>query len=147
MHLESTAFADHAPIPASHTCTGADVSPALSWSGAPAGTRSFALTCLDPDAPSGTFVHWLAWDIAADATALAEGAKPPVEGTNGAGKVGYTGPCPPKGGGDHRYFFTLYALDVETLSLPSSTKRPALEAAIAGHALGSAAVMGKYRRD
>jgi Raf kinase inhibitor-like YbhB/YbcL family protein len=145
--LTSAAFGEGETIPVKYTCDGTKVSPPLAWTGAPAGTRSFALTCLDPDAPSGTYVHWLAWDIPAADGSLDEGEKPPVEGTNGSSRVGYTGPCPPQGGGDHRYFFTLYALDVETLSLPSSTRRAALEAALEGHVLGTAVLMGKYRRD
>ncbi len=145
--LSSAAFAEGEIIPTRHTCDGANVSPPLEWLEAPAGTRSFALTCLDPDAPSGTFVHWLAWDILAGDSSLAEGARPPVEGTTSANRVGYTGPCPPRGGGFHRYFFTLYALDLETLSLPSSTRRTALEAALEGHILATAVVMGRYQRN
>jgi Raf kinase inhibitor-like YbhB/YbcL family protein len=145
--LSSAAFAEGEAIPARNSCDGVNLSPPLAWSGAPAGIRSFALTCLDPDAPSKTFVHWLAWDIPAAEAALAEGAKPPAQGTNGSGKVGWTGPCPPRGGGAHRYFFTLYALDAETLSLPATTGRAALEAALEGHILGTAILMGTYRRD
>ena len=145
--LASAAFAEGEAIPALHSCEGVNASPPLDWTGAPAGTRSFALTCLDPDAPSGTFVHWLAWDIPAAGGSLDEGEKPPVEGTLSTGRVGYTGPCPPRGGGDHRYFFTLYAIDVESLSLPSTTRRTALESALEGHVLGTAVLMGRYRRD
>ncbi len=145
--LTSAAFAEGEFIPARNSCEGSNLSPPLAWSGGPAGTKSFALTCLDPDAPSGTFVHWLAWDIPPEKSSLAEGEKPPVEGTNGANRVGYTGPCPPQGGGDHRYFFTLYALDVDTLSLPTTTRRTALEAVLDGHILATAVLMGKYRRD
>jgi Raf kinase inhibitor-like YbhB/YbcL family protein len=144
--ITSAAFADGETIPIKYSCDGSNVSPPLAWTGAPAGAKSFALTCLDPDA-GGTFVHWLAWDIPSGDSGLAEGGKPPVEGTNGANRVGYTGPCPPRGGGIHHYVFTLHALDVETLSLPTSTKRAALEAALTGHVLGTAKVTGLYSRN
>jgi Raf kinase inhibitor-like YbhB/YbcL family protein len=92
---------------ATHTCEGEDVSPPLAWSGVPEGTASLALVVDDPDAPSGTFTHWLAWGIDPAASVLGEGEAAPVEGQNDFGSVGWRGPCPPPGHGPHRYFFRL----------------------------------------
>jgi hypothetical protein len=148
--ISTDAFKEGEIIAREHTCEGADVSPALKWQGAPAGTKSFALIVDDPDAPSGTFVHWVAYDLPASLVGLKRGEKAGnrfKEGVNGFGKTGYNGPCPPRGHGRHRYFFKLYALDVETLGLkkPGADKRE-VEAAIRGHALGEAKTMGTYER-
>ncbi len=149
LQLTSTAFAAGASISDRHTCEGANESPPLEWSGAPAGTRSFALIVDDPDAPSGTFVHWLAWDIPGNATELRANTGPqdipPTQGRNGFGKPGYGGPCPPQGHGTHHYYFRLYALD-STLGLPTGTTRGRLEAAMRDHVLASAQLMGRYQR-
>lgn len=147
--LVISAFAEGAMIPKLHTCDGADLSPALEWSGEPVGTRSFALIVDDPDAPAGTWNHWLLWDIPASVHAIAQGFKPGqlgVSGTNDFGKRGYGGPCPPRGHGPHRYFFKLYALDLESLKLPEGTRRGELDRAMKGHVLGQAQYMGRYER-
>lgn len=143
--LTSTAFEDGAPIAARHTCDGDDVAPALAWSGLPAGTASLALLVDDPDAPGGTFTHWLAWDVDPGAGALAEGVAAPAEGRNGFGSRGYRGPCPPKGDGPHRYLFRLYALDAP-LALEPGADKAAFQAALAGHVLGAGELTGTYER-
>ena len=128
MNLTSPAFADGQPIPERYTCDGADVSPPLSWSETPPGTRSFALICDDPDAPVGAWVHWVIYGLSPAAAELPE-MVPPTEqvpggakqGLNDFRRVGYGGPCPPPGR-PHRYFFKLYALDAE-LALPPGPPR------------------------
>jgi Raf kinase inhibitor-like YbhB/YbcL family protein len=145
LSLTSSAFQHGAEIPARHTCDGEDLSPALVWSGVPDGTRSLALLVEDPDAPSGTFTHWLVWGIDPAAEALGEGEAAPVEGSNGFGTAGYRGPCPPPGHGPHRYFFRLYALDVE-VDLPAGASRAELEGALEGHVLAGAELIGRYER-
>ncbi len=147
--LFSSAFPDGGWIPDLHTCRGADVSPSLEWSGEPAGTRSFALVADDPDAPVGTWTHWLLFDIPPGAHTLAQGCKPGslgVSGANDFGKQGYGGPSPPKGHGPHRYYFKLYALDVETLGLAPGVKAPLLSRALKGHVLAEARYMGRFER-
>lgn len=142
-------FPDGGTIPARFTCEGAGDSPALSWSGAPQGTRSFALIADDPDAPAGTWNHWLLWDIPAALHSLAPGcqiAEPGKSGTNDFGEFGYGGPCPPKGRGEHRYYFRLFALDVETLHLAAGAKRAKLDAALGRHTLATAEYMGRFGR-
>lgn len=124
------AFAEGGTIPKLHTGEGADVSPAIEWSGAPAGTQSFALIVDDPDAPVGTWTHWLLWDVPASEHSLPQGSKPGtagVEGVNDFGRSGYGGPMPPKGHGPHRYFFKLFALDVVSLGLRSKSRRADVE--------------------
>src|SRR5919197_6162289 len=110
LEITSGAFEEGATIPRRHTCDGENVSPPLAWSGAPEGTRSLALIVDDPDAPVGTFAHWLAWGLDREAGGLGEGERAPSEGRNDFGRTGYGGPCPPRGHGRHRYFFRLYAL-------------------------------------
>lgn len=151
MQLTSSAFTAGGDIPRKYTCEGGDVSPQLSWSNAPAGTKAFALIADDPDAPAGTWVHWVIYDLPADTKELAEGVATTETLTNGAKqgandfrKVGYGGPCPPPGL-PHRYFFKLYALDAPTGLNPRATKQQLLEA-IKGHTLGEAEVMGRYKR-
>ncbi|MFQ5930802.1 MAG: YbhB/YbcL family Raf kinase inhibitor-like protein [Nitrospiraceae bacterium] len=150
MELKSSAFEAGDLIPAKYTCDGSDVSPPLSWSDAPSGTQSFALISDDPDAPRGTWVHWVTWNIPATPLSLDEGLPKrdslpngTKQGTTDFRRVGYGGPCPPSG--THRYFFKLYALDT-ILNLPSSTTKPALEKAMQGHILKQAELMGVYRR-
>ncbi len=143
------AFRNGEAIPALHSCEGADISPALEWSGEPGGTFSFALIVDDPDAPAETWNHWLLWDIPATAHALAQGLRPGslgVSGTNDFGRPGYGGPCPPKGHGPHRYYFRLYALSASSLGLKSGTKRSSLDAALHGRVLAKAEYMGRYER-
>jgi len=145
----SNAFADGGWIPDLNTCQGADVSPSLEWSGEPPETRSFTLVLDDPDAPVGTWVHWLLYDIAPQAHNLAQGFKAGsmgMSGRNSWGKTGYGGPCPPKGHGPHRYFFHLYALDVSTLGLPAGAGREELEGVMKGHVLAEAQCMARFER-
>jgi Raf kinase inhibitor-like YbhB/YbcL family protein len=143
--LTSDAFADGERIPRRHTCEGDDLSPALSWSRTPPETRSLALVVDDPDAPAGTFTHWLAWGIPAEAGGLGEGEPAPGEGRNGFGVTGWSGPCPPPGHGAHRYFFRLHALDAE-LALATGADRKQLERAIDGHVLATAELTGLFER-
>ena len=150
LSLSSPAFDPGAMIPVRYTCDGNDESPPLTWRGAPAGTQSFALIMDDPDAPAGTWVHWVIFNIPASSTGL-PAAIPPrprledgsVQGVNSWRRVGYGGPCPP--GGQHRYFFKLYALDA-SLSLGASATKADLLRAMEGHILAQAELMGVYRR-
>ena len=147
--LTIDAFRESAPIPRRHTCDGEDISPALAWSDEPGETRSFALIMDDPDAPGGTWNHWLLWNITAGTDALSErfSAGPTgLSGTNDFGKPGYGGPCPPRDHGAHRYYFKLYALDVEKLALKAGTKRAELDRALKGHVLAETRYMGRYER-
>jgi Raf kinase inhibitor-like YbhB/YbcL family protein len=144
--LASSAFGSGAEIPSKYTCEGSDVAPALSWSGAPAGTKSFALVMDDPDAPRGTWVHWVVVDLPPSATSLPEGGQLPQgarSGTNSWNRTGYGGPCPPSG--RHRYFFELYALDTLLRQLAKPTKEQ-LEGAMNGHILAQAQLMGTYQK-
>lgn len=151
LDLTSTAFVAGSAIPTKHTCDGSDISPPLSWTGSPGGTKSLALICDDPDAPVGTWVHWVLYALPPDVTALAEGIPPDKElanggkqGSNSWGKIGYGGPCPPKGPA-HRYFFKLYALDTE-INLAAGATKNALLQAMEGHILAEGQLMGKYQR-
>ena len=151
MDLKSSAFQSGAEIPRKYTCDANDVSPSLSWDKAPAGTKAFALIADDPDAPVGTWVHWVIYDLPADTKELAEGiatsetlANEAKQGINDFRKVGYGGPCPPPGL-PHRYFFKLYALDAPTNLKPRATKQQLLDA-MKGHVLGEAELMGRYKR-
>lgn len=150
MKLESSAFASGQPIPQKHTCDGQDQSPALSWSEAPQGAKSFALIADDPDAPMSTWVHWVIFNLPPQTHALPEGvpntdsAAGGTQGRNDFGKTGYGGPCPPPGK-PHRYFFKLYALD-SALALKAGAKKADLEKAMQGHIIGQAELMGTYQR-
>lgn len=143
--LTSTAFADGATIPAKYTGDGAGVSPPLAWSFLPDGTQSLALIVHDPDAPSGDFTHWVAWNIDPEPGGLGEGESAPAEGANGRGENGYMGPSPPAGHGAHRYFHELTALDT-ALDLQAGASREELEAALDGHVLATARLVGTYER-
>ncbi len=143
--LSSDAFAHRDEIPRRHTCEGEDVSPSLSWSDPPTGTRALALVVDDPDAPVGTFTHWLAWNIDPAAGGLGEGEPAPAEGRNDFGIGGWSGPCPPPGHGSHRYFFRLHALDAK-LDVGLRAGRRELERALASHVLATAELMGRYER-
>ncbi len=140
--LTSTAFAEGKPIPAKYTCQGSDVSPALKWDSPPAGTKSLALICDDPDAPMGTWVHWVLYDIPVR-PAIEENTAPGTQGRNDFGILAYGGPCPPSG--THRYFFKLYALDKELNLLEGMSKKD-LEAAMKGHILENAELVGLYKK-
>jgi Raf kinase inhibitor-like YbhB/YbcL family protein len=149
MELTSRDFTQGALIPRRHTCVGENVSPALFWRDAPQGTQSFALIVEDPDAPSGTYTHWIAYNIPPDRKELPAGIaaeKRPngfLQGQNDFGNAGYGGPCPPHGDQDHRYFFRLYALDA-MLSLKAGAAKDDLEAAMDGHILAKAELMGQF---
>lgn len=150
MKLTSSAFSEGGMIPSQYTCDGKDISLPLSWSEVPDGTKSFALICDDPDAPMGTWVHWVIYNIPDTVRQLPE-AVPTTEklndgslqGKNDFKRFGYGGPCPP--GGTHRYFFKLYALDTRLDLKAGATKSQLLEA-MKGHILAEAQLMGKYGR-
>jgi Raf kinase inhibitor-like YbhB/YbcL family protein len=145
LELTSPAFDDGEPIPVKHTADGEGSSPALRWDFVPEGTRTLALIVHDPDAPSGDFVHWVAWNIDPKPGEHPEGAPAPGQGTHGFGQPGWAGPSPPPGHGAHRYLFHLYALDTE-LDLEHGAAREQLQDAIDGHVLGEARLMGTYER-
>jgi Raf kinase inhibitor-like YbhB/YbcL family protein len=150
IQLTSTTFEQGAMIPEKYTCDGEDISPPLNWSGIPDDTQRIALICDDPDAPMGTWVHWVLFNIPADTTGLPEnipservlenGAK---HGINDFRKLSYGGPCPP--GGTHRYFFKIYALNIEIGLEPGATKDELLKA-MEGHILDEGQLMGRYAR-
>ena len=147
--ITSPAFANGGAIPADFSCDGRDVSPALSWTEPPAGTQSFALIMDDPDAPMGTWVHWVIFNIPASTRDLTEGTPTApqlsdgsLQGKTSAGSTGYHGPCPPSG--THRYFFKLYALDT-ILSLSTKADKKELLAAMEGHILANAEWMGTFK--
>lgn len=150
--LISQAFTEGAPIPERYTCEGDDISPPLRWTGAPAEARSYALVCSDPDAPVGTWYHWGIYNIPAELGDLREGypAAPEVGATRQAvtdfKRTGYGGPCPPRGHGSHRYRFHLMALNVETLSLPTSAHCRDIERAAAEHVVEETVLTGTYER-
>ena len=150
MQITSTAFEPDGVIPPKYTCDGADVSPPLAWQGIPPGAKTIALICDDPDAPMGTWIHWVLWNLPAETTQLPEDLPPDEvlpsgakQGTTDFGRVGYGGPCPP--GGTHRYFFKVYALDT-ALDLPAGASKDDLLDAMAGHILAEGQLMGNYRR-
>lgn len=147
MKLTSSAFENYQQIPVLYTCDGKKIHPPLLISGVPSGAKSLALVVDDPDAPNGTFTHWVIWNIHADTTEIQEGAVPSKsqEGTNSAGELGFTPPCPPPAGGQHRYFFTLYALDA-TLGLDGKATKADVEKAIAGHTMAQSLLVGVYSR-
>jgi Raf kinase inhibitor-like YbhB/YbcL family protein len=149
--LRSSDFSNGGDIAKEFTCSGEDRSPALEWSEAPDGTKSFALIADDPDAPAGTWVHWVVFNIPGSARSLQGGiekteqlADGTRQGHNDFHKIGYNGPCPPPGKA-HRYFFKLYALDSELKLAPGASKND-VEKAMTGHILGHAEWMGRYRR-
>jgi Raf kinase inhibitor-like YbhB/YbcL family protein len=150
MQLTSPAFQPGGQIPRENTCDGADTSPALSWTGAPENTKSFALICDDPDAPRGTWVHWVMFNLAPQTHELPAGVSSDrapggaVQGRNDFKNQGYGSPCPPPGK-PHRYFFKLYALDTD-LNLRAGATKSDVESAIKGHILADAQLMGAYGR-
>ena len=150
LRLASASFKHTQMIPTQFTCDGEDRSPELSWSGAPPKTASFVIICDDPDAPGGDWVHWVVFDLPPESSGLAEGtpAREELEaggthGKNSWGRLGYGGPCPPRG--THRYFFTLYALDRRLDLGAGATKSEVLRAA-EGHILAQGQLMGRYQR-
>lgn len=146
LSIESPVFQEGTDIPVRYTADGADVSPPLRWNNVPDRTKSFCLICDDPDAPVGTWDHWVLFNIPPNITELAEGAavNSAIQGLNSWTKVGYNGPSPPKGP-KHRYYFTVYALDT-TLNLTSKATKADCEKAMQGHILASGKLMGRYGR-
>jgi hypothetical protein len=143
--LESDAFEHAQPIPKRHTCEGEGVSPPLHWRNVPEEARSLVLLVEDPDAPSGIFMHWIAWGLDPATGGLGEGDAAPSEGRNDFGTVGYRGPCPPPGHGPHRYVFRLFALERD-LELDSGAGKAELEQAIEGRVVTMAELVGTYER-
>ena len=144
MKITSSAFSDGKPIPSKYTCDGADLIPPLTFEAVPSEAVTLALIVDDPDAPGGTFDHWLVWNIAPDVRAIAEGRAPQgVTGNNSARKAAWMGPCPPDR--EHRYIFTLYALDGR-LDLPAGSNKPQLQSAMKDHVIAKAQLMGRYDR-
>ena len=149
--ISSPSFQNGKDIPKKFTCDAQDVSPALSWTDPPQGSKSFALIADDPDAPRGTWTHWVLFDLPSATTSLPEGV-PKVgelkgggrQGVNDFPKIGYGGPCPPPGK-PHRYFFKLYALDTK-INLKAGASKQDVEQAMQNHILGRAELMGKYGR-
>jgi Raf kinase inhibitor-like YbhB/YbcL family protein len=144
MTVTSTAFSDGRDIPRRHTCDGENLSPPLAFGAIPSGTRELALLVEDPDAPSGTFVHWVAWGIDPAKASLPEGESTPGSGTNGFGKVGYGGPCPPRGPA-HRYVFIVFALSGR-LDLSGGASADELRRAVGTDLLGEGRLTGRYAR-
>ena len=151
MEVTSSAFAEDAEIPKKYTCDAENVSPPLSWTAPPQGTASLVLICDDPDAPVGAWVHWVVYGLPPDARHLPEGVPPneiieggAKQGRNDFRRIGYGGPCPPPGPA-HRYFFKLYAVDIDLALGPGATKAEVLKA-IEGHVLAEAQYMGRYKR-
>jgi Raf kinase inhibitor-like YbhB/YbcL family protein len=145
LKVTSSAFAEAGKIPKKYTCDDSNVNPPLRIENVPASAKSLALIVDDPDAPGRTWTHWLVWNVEPRTTEIREKSVPQnaVEGTSDFGSTNYGGPCPPAG--THRYYFKAYALDI-TLSLPSSTKKAALEKAMAGRVIAEGSLMGTYSR-
>lgn len=151
LELTSSAFKSGDPIPRRYTCEDEDLSPPLHWTVPPAATKSFVIIADDPDAPAGTWVHWVIYDLPLDLRGLTEGVSPKdrlpdgaLQGLNDFKRVGYGGPCPPPGK-PHRYYFTLYALDVMLNLKPRATKAQVLDGC-KGHVLAEAQLMGRFGR-
>jgi Raf kinase inhibitor-like YbhB/YbcL family protein len=151
LEIKSSAFSDGQPIPVKYTCDGDDVSPPLAWAGAPQGTAGYAIICDDPDAPAGTWIHWVIYAIPEHTTSLPEGVPKTetvpgggIQGTSSFNRIAYGGPCPPPGPA-HRYFFRIYALDTDLKASPGLT-RDQLTGKMAGHILAQGQMMGTYKR-
>ena len=151
IQITSAGFADGQPVPAKYTCDGSDVSPPLQWTNVPANTKSLVLIADDPDAPVGTWVHWVLYDLPANTNALPENVTKAEtltgnakQGLNDFRRIGYSGPCPPAGK-PHRYFFKIYALDTMPHLKPGLTKKELLKATN-GHVLAEGQLMGTYQR-
>jgi len=143
LSLKSSAFEAGKLIPKKYTCDGRNINPALTIEGIPIEAKTLVLIMDDPDAPSGTFDHWIVWNIPASTIKIGENNVPGTEGMNGARQMEYMGPCPPSG--THRYFFKVYALDTE-LSLGVGSKKKVVEKAIQGHILAKGELIGLYSR-
>ena len=143
LSIKSSAFEHGKLIPKKYSCDGQDINPPLTIEGIPKEAKTFVLAVDDPDAPSGTFDHWIVWNIPASASKIGENTVPGTEGMNSAREQGYMGPCPPSG--THRYFFKVYALDTE-LNLSASSRKKDVEKAMQGHILAKGELVGLYRR-
>jgi Raf kinase inhibitor-like YbhB/YbcL family protein len=141
--VKSPAFQPNSPIPKKYSCDGEEMNPPITIEGVPKDSQSLSLIVDDPDAPHGTFDHWVVWDIPPSTTKIAERSVPGTEGLNGARKKGFMGPCPPSG--THRYFFKVYALDTQLKLGPKTTKRE-LEKAMEKHILAKGELIGLYKR-
>ena len=152
MLIRSPAFFDGAAIPRQYTCEGKDLSPPLAWSGLPPNTRSLVLLCDDPDAPAGTWHHWAAYDIPPNSTGVPEGAgrgsvdKDLKQALNDFGRIGYGGPCPPRGHGPHHYHFRLLALSTDLLEIRTQPHCRDVEREARKHVLAEATLVGTYQR-
>ena len=145
MKITSPAFENRQLIPSKYTCDGKNINPPLHFSEIPAGTRSFVLIVDDPDAPAGTWIHWIVYNLPPDVTTIQEGAMPDgLQGKNSFGKSSYGGPCPPSG--IHRYYFKLYALDV-MLPVIDHPDKKAVETAMKNHILAQTELIGLYKRE
>jgi len=151
LEVASAAFENGQPIPSKHTCDGQDLSPPLKWSGAPQSTKSFAIICEDPDAPGGTWTHWVLYNLPGDVTELSEGTprsassvRGALQGNNDFGRAGYGGPCPPPGAA-HHYAFKVFALDSSLDPIANVTKQQ-LEQAMQSHIVGQGTLVGTYSR-
>lgn len=144
MKLTSPAIDNNGDIPDKYTCKGEDINPELNIEDLPDETESLVLIIEDPDAPSGTWLHWLVYDIPADRTSIGEDSVPGTQGMNDFDRIEYGGPCPPSG--EHRYFFGAYALDSE-LDLEEGASRTEIENAMEGHVIETCELMGRYSRD
>ena len=143
LSIKSPAFEHGKLIPKKYSCDGQDINPPLTIEGIPKEAKTLVLAVDDPDAPSGTFDHWIVWNIPASASKIGENTVPGTEGMNSARQQGYMGPCPPSG--THRYFFKVYALDTE-LSLGASSRKKDVEKAMQGHIVAKGELVGLYRR-
>jgi len=143
LFVKSPAFEPGKLIPKKYTCDGQEINPPLTIEGIPKEAKTLVLIVDDPDAPSGTFDHWIVWNIPTSASKIGENTVPGIEGMNGARQIGYFGPCPPSG--THRYFFKIYALDTE-LTLKVGSRKNNVEEAMQGHILGKGELMGLYSR-
>jgi Raf kinase inhibitor-like YbhB/YbcL family protein len=141
--VKSTAFESNKEIPKKYTCLGEGINPRITIEGKPKETKSLALVIDDPDAPNGTFDHWIMWNIPPSTTTIGENSAPGTEGLNSSAQNGYTGPCPPSG--THRYFFKVYALDTE-LRLGTHSSKKDLEKAMKGHVLAEGQLIGLFNK-
>jgi len=145
IHVSSSAFANKTVIPKKYTCDGSNVAPPLEWTGVPPDAKSVAIICEDPDAPSGTFTHWVLYDLPSFTQAVAEGTSMGKSGVNDFGKPGFGGPCPPQRDAAHHYHFRVYALDVDSLGPAGLSKGSALQA-MRGHIVAQGELIGTYKR-
>jgi Raf kinase inhibitor-like YbhB/YbcL family protein len=146
LRVSSPAFPDNGSIPKKYTCDGQNVAPPIEWTGAPGQAKSVAVICDDPDAPSGTFTHWVLYDVPPSTHGLAEGQAIGTEGVNSFGRAGFGGPCPPKIDHAHHYHFHVYALDVDSLGPAGLSKDDAVNA-MDGHVMAEGELIGKYERE